>query len=148
MSRDENKLTEAQGQFLVRLARKFETIRHYVPAPVVETVEGAQIGLIAYGSTDPAMVETRDRLWMKGIETSYLRLRALPINETVAEFIANHERVYVVENNFNGQMCEILRSELPEVAHKLCSLAHCDGLPLTARWIVEALEKEEQTYHV
>jgi 2-oxoglutarate ferredoxin oxidoreductase subunit alpha len=132
---------------LIRLARKFETIRHYVPAPVVDTVKGAKIGLIAYGSTDPAMVETRDRLRTRGVETSYLRLRALPINETVAEFIANHERVYVVENNFNGQLCEILRSELPEAAHKLFSLAHCDGLPLTARWIVEDFEKEEQKYH-
>ena len=132
---------------LTRLSRKFETARRYVPAPVANMVKGAKIGLMAYGSTDPAVVEARDRLRAKKIETSYLRLRALPLSDGVAEFIASHDRVYVVENNFNGQMGDILRAELPEMADRLFSLAHCDGLPLTARWIVEAFEKEEQKYH-
>ena len=129
---------------LDRLARKFDTIRSIVPSPAVDTNDKASIGIISYGSSDPAVVEARGRLDKKDVETSYLRLKALPINDEVLEFIEAHDRVYVVENNYNGQLAEILRSELPQVSMKLTSLSQCDGLPLTARWIVESIEAEEQ----
>jgi 2-oxoglutarate ferredoxin oxidoreductase subunit alpha len=133
-------------QNLKRIARKFETIRTLVPGPVTSTTPGAEIGLIAYGTSDPAVVEAQGRLEANELKTDYLRLRALPINKAVIDFIAGHDRLYVIENNFNGQLAEILRAELPELAPKIKSLSHCDGLPLTARWIVESLEAEEQNY--
>ena len=129
---------------MLRLARKFDTARSLVPGPVVEDVAGAEIGIIAYGTTEPAIREARDRLAAAGTPTSFLRLRALPIRDEVAAFIERHERVYVVELNRDGQLRTILSSELPGLATRLVPLAHLDGMPLTARWVVDALMAQEQ----
>ncbi|MCA9964973.1 MAG: 2-oxoacid:acceptor oxidoreductase subunit alpha [Anaerolineales bacterium] len=126
-----------------RLARKFDTARHLVPGPVVETHEGAKIGIIAYGTTCYAIDEARDRLAANGLATDFMRLRALPVNDSVKDFVANHDRVYVIELNRDGQMHNILQTEMPAMATKLVSLAHLDGMPLTARWVVEAIEAAE-----
>jgi len=130
-------------QNMERLTRKFETARKWVPVPVEDRVEGAEIGFIGYGSTDPAIVEARVRLEKKGLQTSYLRLRALPLSESVESFIRTHDRVYVVELNTDAQMTQLVRLDAPELASKVFPLNHNDGLPLTARWIVEALEQME-----
>lgn len=127
-----------------RLSRKFETARQLGPQPVVDEVEDANFGIIAFGSTRPAIEEARDRLVEAGIKTSFLRLRALPINDKVRHFVENHERVYVVELNRDGQMHRILQLEMPDIATKLVSLAHLDGLPLTARWIVDSIQDREK----
>jgi 2-oxoglutarate ferredoxin oxidoreductase subunit alpha len=126
---------------LHRLARKFETARHLVPGPVVDEVEEAKIAIISYGSNDPAIQEARSRLRAAGVETSYMRLRALPINDVVSEFVASYDKVYVVENNYDGQVHTILSSELPRLASRLIATARCNGLPLSARWITEQILK-------
>jgi 2-oxoglutarate ferredoxin oxidoreductase subunit alpha len=126
-----------------RLNRKFETARKLVPAPVEDRVEGAEIGLIAYGSADPAIIEARSRLAAKGVKTSYMRLKALPLSDSVESFVRAHDRVYVVELNTDAQMTQLVRLDTPELAGKVFALNHNDGLPLTARWIVETLEKLE-----
>jgi 2-oxoglutarate ferredoxin oxidoreductase subunit alpha len=128
---------------MARLQRKFDTARQLVPAPVVDVVDDAKIGIIAYGTTKFAIDEGRDRLAANGTPTSFLRLRALPVNDTVKEFVAQHDRVYVVELNRDGQMHNILQTEMPELAAKLHSLAYLDGMPLTARWVVEAVLERE-----
>lgn len=125
---------------LFRLRRKFETARKYVPAPIIDKVEGAKIGIISVGSNDPAIVEGRDRLTDSGVATSYLRIRALPTSESVREFIAAHDEIFVVENNFDGQLCKILVDEFREKATKLISAARCDGMPLSARWIHDVVK--------
>jgi 2-oxoglutarate ferredoxin oxidoreductase subunit alpha len=124
---------------LARLYRKFETARQFVPAPVIDERPGARIGIISLGSNDGAIQETRDRLRAEGIENSYLRLRALPLHGTVPEFIGHYERVFVVENNFDGQLFKILINAAPTHAPKMVSTAKCDGLPLSARWITEKI---------
>ncbi|HLB49099.1 MAG TPA: 2-oxoacid:acceptor oxidoreductase subunit alpha [Anaerolineales bacterium] len=126
-----------------RLNRKFETARTIVPAPIEDRVEGAEIGVIGYGSTDPAIVEARSRLAARGVKTSYMRLRALPLSESVGDFIRAHDRVYVVELNTDAQMLQLLRLDTHELAARIVPLNHNDGLPLTARWITEAFEKME-----
>ncbi len=128
---------------MARLQRKFDTARQLVPAPVVDTVAEAKIGIIAFGTTKFAIDEARDRLAANGLPTSFLRLRALPVNDTVKEFVAQHDRVYVVELNRDGQMHNILQTEMPELAARLHSLAFLDGMPLTARWVVEAVLARE-----
>ena len=143
-----SELPEDWVQNMDRLAHKFETIRTIVPKPIIDNVPGTRIGLIAYGSSDPAVEEARGRLRKKEVQTSYLRLRALPINDKVIDFIKTYDRLYIIENNYQGQLAEILRAELPEFATKFISLTHCDGLPLTARWIVEAFEEKENIYGV
>jgi 2-oxoglutarate ferredoxin oxidoreductase subunit alpha len=127
---------------MLRLARKFDTARKLVPGPATDERAGAAIGIIAYGTTEPAIEEARERLRQKGVETSFMRLRALPINREVADFVRRHDRVYVVELNRDAQMCEILLTEMPELATKLIRLAHLDGLPLTARWVVEHIQEK------
>ena len=127
-----------------RLARKCDHARTLVPAPVIDETPGAEIGLVAYGSTDPAMVEARAMLAERGIKTSYLRLRALPTTAEVNAFLTRYPRVYVVENNFDGQMTKILQTETPEHAGRIKAVAHSDGLPLTARWIAQAIVEQER----
>ncbi len=129
---------------MARLARKFDTARNLVPGPVIDETAGAEIGIIAYGTTRPAIEEARDRLAADGIPTNFMRLRALPINHEVEAFIERHDRVYVIEMNRDGQMHTLLRSELPELATRLESLALLDGMPLTARWVAEAVIAAEE----
>jgi 2-oxoglutarate ferredoxin oxidoreductase subunit alpha len=128
---------------MARLTRKHETARTLVPKPVEERVEGAQVGIIAYGSTDPSVAEARGILAQKGLLVSYMRLRALPLTKEVTDFIAAHERVYVLEMNTDAQMCQLLRLHTPEYATRIIACNHNDGLPLTAAWISNTiLEKE------
>ncbi len=129
---------------MARILRKFETARELVPGPVIDKNKKAEIGIIAYGSSTFAIEEARDRLAAANIPTSYMRLRALPTNDEVKDFVAEHERVYVVELNRDGQMHAILMTEMPDMATKLISLSHMDGMPLTARWVQEAIEEKEQ----
>lgn len=128
---------------LKRLALKYETARGYMPKPVIEQTEGANVGLIAYGSVDPAVKEALSRLGTHGMKIDYLRLRAVPFTDEVHEFIRKYDRIYVVEMNTNGQMHMLLRLEVPDQATKVISLAHNDGLPMSARWITEAVIKLE-----
>jgi 2-oxoglutarate ferredoxin oxidoreductase subunit alpha len=127
---------------LRRLTRKFETARALAPAPIVNEMEGAETGIISIGSNHPAIVEARDILAEAGIKTGYLRLRALPINQAVRGFIRRHSRVFVVENNHNGQLHQILLSEEPACGGRLISVARCNGWPLTAQWIAETIQKK------
>ena len=124
---------------LARLYRKFETARQHVPAPIIDKVEGAKVGIISLGSNDPAILEARDRLTAAGVETSYLRLRALPLTASVKEFIAEHDYIFVVENNFDGQLYKILINAAPTSAPKMVSAARCNGMPLSARWINDTI---------
>ncbi len=128
---------------LDRLSRKHETARTLVPAPVVDTVEGAKIGIIAYGSTDAAVQEGRDRLKKEGVATSYMRLRALPLTESVRDFVAAHDHVYVIELNQDGQMHQLVQLHAPDFASKVRSARICNGLPLSARFVVEAITEQE-----
>ena len=124
---------------LKRLQQKFDTARALVPAPIVQEADGATIGIISVGSNHPAIIEALARLGEEGVAASYLRVRALPTNGAVKEFVDKYDKVYVIENNLDGQLYKILQTELPEAATKLVSLAKCDGLPLSARWITEQI---------
>jgi 2-oxoglutarate ferredoxin oxidoreductase subunit alpha len=124
---------------LQRLALKWETARKLVPAPIIDEVADAEIGIISLGSNDAGIAEARARMDKAGVKTSYLRLRALPINEDVRNFAAKYAKVHVIENNFDGQLHTILSSELPEFATRLVKTCKCDGLPLSARWISDQI---------
>ena len=130
-------------QNMLRLQRKFETARKLAPGPVIDEVEGARVGIIAFGTTQFAIDEARDRLATRGLKSSFMRLRALPINDEVKDFIARYDRLYVIELNRDGQLHAILQTEGPQMATKLVSLAHLDGMPLTAHWVVESIDEQE-----
>lgn len=129
-----------------RLWRKLETGRALMPVPILERAPNgqAEIGLIAYGSSDPAVLEARERLAAQGIATDYLRLRAVPFSSDVESFIRSHHRVYVIEMNTDGQMRQLLQIEVPDQAGKLRSLTVNNGFPMSARWVVESLLKVEE----
>lgn len=128
-----------------RLWRKMETARQFMPAPVIDQgATPAAIGMIAYGSTDPAVEEARDRLSAAGIATDYMRLRAIPFTAEVEEFVAAHDRCYVVEMNMEGQMRQVMTLELPAIAAKLHSITENNGIPLTAQMIVKAVMAKEE----
>jgi 2-oxoglutarate/2-oxoacid ferredoxin oxidoreductase subunit alpha len=132
-------------QGLARLKAKFETARKILPPPVTERMDETGIGLIAFGSTDPAIQEARHDLVNRGIQTDYLRVRSIPFSPEVAEFIRNHDHTYVIELNRDGQLHQLLTLEVPDRATNLISLAHIDGLPLTAKWVENALLSDEET---
>ena len=128
-----------------RLNQKFKTAKQYVPDAIIDNVDGANVGIIAFGSTDPAIVEARDLLEAEGLKTNYLRLRALPLTETVKNFIEENEIVFVVEMNHDGQLREILSVEYPGLSTKFVSSTLNNGLPLTAEWIRDdILAKKEK----
>ncbi len=127
-----------------RLNQKFELARTAVPDAELFPNDGAKIGVIAFGSVDPAVKEAQDLLLSEEIAVDYLRLRALPITAKVREFVRAHERVYVVEMNRDGQMHQILTIEIPDCAMSLISLPQNDGLPLTATWIENAILNKER----
>jgi 2-oxoglutarate ferredoxin oxidoreductase subunit alpha len=129
---------------MARLTRKFETARKLVPAPVMDLVEGAEVGIVAFGSTDPAIQEAREQLKHLGIPTSYLRLRALPLDEDVKIFLASHRRIYVVEMSTDAHLAQLLMIHSPEDATKVKAANKCDGLPLTAHWISADIEFQER----
>jgi 2-oxoglutarate ferredoxin oxidoreductase subunit alpha len=122
-----------------RLARKFDTARARVPAPDIALVPDAKIGLIAYGTSHWAVAESRDQLSEEtDLKTSYFRLRGYPFNDDLARFVDAHERVYVVEQNRDAQMLQLMRLELsPERQTKLQSVLHYNGLPIDARSVTD-----------
>lgn len=122
-----------------RLVKKMETARGLVPKPVIENVEGAEIGIISMGSADPAIEEARDQLEKAGIKSDYLRIRALPFNDEVLKFIRKHAHNYVVELNRDGQLNQLLTLAVPADATRLVSAAHSDGMPLSARWVCQQI---------
>jgi 2-oxoglutarate ferredoxin oxidoreductase subunit alpha len=128
-----------------RLARKFETARTVVPKPVVDTVAGAKLGLIGYGTSHWAIGESRDQLREEtDVKTSYFRLRAYPFNDELAAFIDAHERVYVVEQNRDAQLLQLLKLEVsPDRQKKLRSVLHYNGLPIDARSITDDVLAQE-----
>jgi len=137
---------EDYSKNLDRLARKFETARTLVPKPEVEMVAKGKVGIIAYGTTHWAIVESRDQLRVEnGLDTSYLRLKAYPFTPEVAAFIDACDRVYVVEQNRDSQMLSLLRMECSaaQIA-KLRGIPHYAGLPIDGRSVTTELLKQER----
>ena len=128
-----------------RLARKFDTARTRVPAPIVETNKKAKIGIIGYGTSHWAISESRDQLLEETkVDTSYLRVRAYPFTKELLSFVDAHERIYIVEQNRDAQLLMLMKLELsPEQISKLRSVLHYSGLPIDARSISDDLLSQE-----
>jgi 2-oxoglutarate ferredoxin oxidoreductase subunit alpha len=123
-----------------RLKQKFETARSYVPAPVLDPNPEATVGVIGYGSTEAAIHEAVHQLKTEhGIEAEFLRIRALPFTQEVADFVNKYDQIFVVEQNRDGQMKQILSAEYPMRAANLKSVAHGDGLPAAAKWVRDGI---------
>ena len=128
-----------------RLARKFETARAFVPKPAIDLRAGADIGLLGFGTSHWAITESRDQLREEtDVSTSYYRLRAYPFTDDLATFIDAHDRIYVIEQNRDAQLLQLMRLDLsPDRQKKLRSVLHYDGLPLDARTVTDSVLAQE-----
>ena len=128
-----------------RLIRKFETARSLVPAPEVAMAEGAKIGLIACGTSHYAVDEAQGQLAAEhDLQTSYLRVKAYPFNQDLVDFVNAHDRVYVVDQNRDGQLLQLIRLDQPQLpTEKLRSIRYYGGMPLDARTVTDLLVQQE-----
>lgn len=146
-SRDEYATYTEEGppyeRNMERLIRKFETAKSYVPAPhVYNTDDLHDHGIIFYGTTTQSAEEAIDLLKQKGVYLDALRIKSFPFNKTVEEFIDAHDKVFVVEQNRDGQLRSLMLIELGASSKKLISVVNYDGLPITADLIVEKIESK------
>jgi 2-oxoglutarate ferredoxin oxidoreductase subunit alpha len=132
-------------QVMDRLARKFENARKLVPAPVVNKNGTSKIGFLAYGSTDFALRESLDQIAKEHkMSVDYMRIRAFPFAHEIHDFVASHDRVYVVEQDRDGQLASLLKLDLPgDQVVKLRSILHYNGLPIDARSITDEFATRE-----
>jgi 2-oxoglutarate ferredoxin oxidoreductase subunit alpha len=128
-----------------RLARKFETAATLVPSAVLEKDTGSRIGVIAYGTSHYAITESLDQLKKEhDFDVDYLRVRAYPFTEAVHEFVAAHDRIYVVEQDRDAQLASLLKLDLAaDQATKLRSILHFNGLPMDAESVTSELVTKE-----
>jgi 2-oxoglutarate ferredoxin oxidoreductase subunit alpha len=135
---------DAYQRNMDRLARKLETARLTLPAPVLDESAGSKIGLIAFGSTHAAVIEAREALEAANQPVDYLRIRALPLSDEVTAFVSRHDHVYVVEQNRDGQVYDLVRLALPpELVSRVRSIRHYNGQPIPAAAIIEPLLQKE-----
>ena len=130
---------------LDRLRHKFECARDVVPKPEIVRNDGHDVGIIAYGTSHHALVEALDQLQTDhGVKVDYLRLKAYPFTTEVHDFIATHQRVYVVDQNRDGQMFNLLKLDIPaEDMVGLRSVRHYNGLPIDARSVTDDIISQE-----
>ncbi|HME31437.1 MAG TPA: 2-oxoacid:acceptor oxidoreductase subunit alpha [Terriglobales bacterium] len=128
-----------------RLVHKFNTARTLVPKPEIVRNDGNEIGIIAYGTSHHALVETLDQLQTEyGVKADYLRLRAYPFTTGTHDFIAQHKRVYVVDQNRDGQMLQLMKLDIAiEDIARLRSVRHYNGLPIDARSVTDDIIAQE-----
>lgn len=127
-----------------RLRLKMETARKHLPQPIADYDKSKSVGIISFGTNDVAIQEARDWLADNDIQTNYLRIRALPFGEAVTDFIFKHERVYIVENNFDGQLHQIISMEIAKDTTHVVSLPLGDSLPMTPDWVFSQISQHEQ----
>ncbi|GAB4504591.1 MAG: 2-oxoacid:acceptor oxidoreductase subunit alpha [Anaerolineales bacterium] len=123
-----------------RLKQKYKNAAPFVPTPIIEKTPGASLGIIAFGSTEPAIREARYQIETEaGLTSDSMRIRGIPFIPQVREFIESHAVNYVVEMNRDGQMYQLLLAEYPDLSSRLRSVAFNDGLPATAQWVKESI---------
>ena len=130
---------------LDRLRKKFDTSRKFVPKPIVEKEKGVKTGIICYGSSFEPVREARDRLRAAGLKTNHMLIRALPLTSEVMDFLAEHDTIYLVEQNRDAQMAAIIKDENPLLGAKITSILVYNGLPVSAGEVVKQIFDAAQT---
>jgi 2-oxoglutarate ferredoxin oxidoreductase subunit alpha len=132
-----------------RLLRKFETAKTILPRPLVERAAApTRAGVIWFGSTGAAMAESLVALEAEGIHLDRMRLRGFPFADEVGEFIAEHEHLFVVEQNRDAQLKMLLVNECGVDPSKLISVLNYDGTPITERFITREIAEKARLFNV
>ncbi|MCZ7676983.1 MAG: hypothetical protein M5U35_15475 [Roseovarius sp.] len=125
-----------------RLLRKFETAKSYVPAPkthppiAVETPQTTlKLGALFFGTSASPAYEAVEMLAEEGFSIDTMRIRAFPFHESVDQFIHDHDLVFVIEQNRDGQMRRLIINECEIPPGKLTPVLNYSGTPITARKI-------------
>lgn len=130
-------------ELLNRLLRKSETAKKFIPQPIIHSVQNARSGLICWGSTHDAVLEAQSILMERNFPVDFMRIRAIPFRDEVADFIHSHDYCYVVELNRDGHLRQLLLQEYPENASNLIQISHINGQPLSAEWVVDQITARE-----
>ncbi len=130
-------------EVLDRLLKKHSAAAKYVPEAIVQEHAGATIGVISLGGCDSAVREGLDKLRSKGVVADYLRVRGFPFGADVEAFIAKHQTIYVIEQNRDGQLRQLLVNETNATKAQLKSLLVYSGFPLSARHVVDGISKQQ-----
>ena len=145
--------TENEAEYqevLDRLVRKWRGAADHVPAPIVKKAKGgkARWGILAYGSSDCAVLEACDTLAAEGLHMDYMRIRGFPFSDEVSDFVMAHDHVFVVEQNRDAQLRGLLLLETQIPRAKLLPLLHYSGEPLTSHFVHEYIKgaaRQEQS---
>jgi 2-oxoglutarate ferredoxin oxidoreductase subunit alpha len=132
---------ENYHKMLARLKRKFQTAQKYLPAPITQQTKN-KIGIIAFGSSDFILPEVQSLLSQNKMPTDYLRVRSLPLNDSIADFLKTHETIFVVEQNRDGQLKKLMAEKFIAHAIKLQSVLSYDGMPLAAEFVAAEINKK------
>jgi 2-oxoglutarate/2-oxoacid ferredoxin oxidoreductase subunit alpha len=139
----------AYADNMQRLLRKFETAKDLVPRPLQANAEKpTKYGVIYFGSTSPAMDEAIHMLEAKGQYLDRLRVRAFPFHSSVTSFIADHDFIFLVEQNRDGQLRSLIVNECGFDPVRLVPILHYDGTPITARFIARAIGEHLDAFKV
>jgi len=126
-----------------RLSEKWANSRHACPQPVLRKAsKKASAGILAIGSSDPAVLEAQDRLAKQGIHVDYMRIRAFPFADAVEDFMAAHDVIYVVEQNRDAQLMSLLINETNVTKDKLVSVRYYAGEPLSYKFVMNAISEK------
>ena len=132
--------SEQYQDVMDRLLVKWETAKVLVPDAVLSKASRpTRLGIVAYGSSDGAVIEARDRLAEQGIHADYLRIRAFPFTREVENFLQEHDTVFVVEQNRDAQMKALLMLEYNDIADRLVSILHYNGMPIPSECVVSGV---------
>lgn len=127
-------------EVLDRIARKIDSAAEAVPKPFIKRRETTNVGLVTVGGCHGACLEAMDRLAEDGIAIDYMRVRGFPFGEEVKSFLTTHDTVFVVEQNRDGQLRNMLMLETEVPASKLESIRYYSGYPMSAFNVVEGVK--------
>ena len=122
---------------LDKLERKWQTAKKLLPEPIIESLKAQTTAFVTFGPNEQSVKEMRDDLEKKGIETNFMRIRSFPFPKAVEDFLKGQSEIFVVEQNRNGQLKQLLSGEFPQHSSKMKSLLQYDGRPLEANHIKE-----------
>jgi 2-oxoglutarate ferredoxin oxidoreductase subunit alpha len=146
-SKDEDARYTENGDDYVRnmerLARKWETAKTLVPAPVIrKAAQPTTMGVLYFGTTMYAVEEALDMLGAEGIALDAIRVTAFPFSTAISEFIEKHDKTFIIEQNRDAQMRTLLINELEINPAKLIRVLNYDGLPITPVFITERIQSQ------
>jgi 2-oxoglutarate ferredoxin oxidoreductase subunit alpha len=127
-----------------RLARKFESAAHAVPAPVIRRKEGAEFGIVSIGGCNAGVTEAQDWLAERGFRADYMRIRAFPFDASVREFLTAYEDVFIIEQNRDAQLRSMFAIETGVPRDAMRSIRRYGGLPMSRKFVVDGIVEQMQ----